>query len=211
MQVIRKKKNEINQFLNKTYQEKGIFLGSALIQHEIDRQQLAILLEANTDILITNNINPELGKRVKSFGSDFYKSIKPNSEKLFSWMDNDYTPFIQSNLHYNKKPDYQEVLDMLDSIAIKKSHFNLDEKMTYYSYIRVFKHNRTQNRKDSQAMSDLIAYKMFLIDVIIMKRNLKRTGVFGKNSFFIGQEELSDFYDKWMSSISPKGKDLLIL
>ena len=121
-------------------------------------------------------------------------------------MDTDYTPFIQGSLQFNKKPDYQEVLDKLDYIAKNEAKFNLDEKMEYYAFSKSFKQSKIKNRTDAQAMSDLIAYKMFLIDKLIMKRNLKNMGVFGKNSFFIGQEELVDYYDKWMNSIAPKGQ-----
>ena len=43
---------QVNTFINSLYKNKGTFLASAHIQHELDRQQIYLMLNENTDLLI---------------------------------------------------------------------------------------------------------------------------------------------------------------
>ena len=67
--------NQVNSMVNEFYKNYGTFLASAVIQHELDRQQLYTLFDEDTKTL--SRINPKLAERVKEFGPDFYKAVKP--------------------------------------------------------------------------------------------------------------------------------------
>ena len=57
--------------VNEFYKNYGTFLASAVIQHELDRQQLYTLFDEDTKTL--SRINPKLAERVKEFGPDFIR------------------------------------------------------------------------------------------------------------------------------------------
>ena len=63
--------NQVNSLLNGFYKSHGTFLSSAIIQHEIDRQQIYTLFDEDTKTL--SRINPKLAERVKEFGPDFIR------------------------------------------------------------------------------------------------------------------------------------------
>ena len=194
----------IDEFLSSIYKNNGTFLGTALLQHEIDRQQFGTFLDCNTDVLITNNINPELGKEIKGYGDEFYASVKPNAEDVYKWLEESYTPAIISLLNFDHVPDGDEVIKRLDFIASDKAGFNTDELIEYYVYTDNFKQNKLKNRTDIQAKSDLIAFKMFILDRLLMYSALKANGVFGKGSYYKNGKGLDKFFPRWMESVQPK-------
>ena len=63
--------NQVNSMVNEFYKNYGTFLASAVIQHELDRQQLYTLFDEDTKTL--SRINPKLAERVKEFGPDFIR------------------------------------------------------------------------------------------------------------------------------------------
>lgn len=199
-------KKAVNDILSSIYKKHGTFLSSVLLQHEIDRQNLKAFLDCNNDLLIENNINPELGKEIKGYGEEFSKTIKPNADEMTDWMKDDYTPTIYSFLRFEKTPNADEVIKKLDHIAAKNAGFDLREQVRYFESSDVYKQKALKERTDTQAKSDLAAYKMFLIDKLIMKETLKNVGVFAFNGFYLKEKkmDLTHFYEKWMDSVKPK-------
>lgn len=197
-------KKAINDILSSIYKENGTFLSSVLIQHEIDCQNLKAFLDCNNDLLINNNINPELGKEIKGYGEEFSKTIKPKADEITTWLTEEYTPTIFKLLQFGKTPNADEVIKKLDHIAAKNAGFDLREQVRYFESSDVYKQKALKDRTDTQAKSDLAAYKMFLIDKLIMKGSLKNSGVFGIGSFKANKMYLNDFYEKWMDSVKPK-------
>lgn len=196
----------INDIINSFYKDKGTFLASALIQHELDRQQLFLLLEEKGNLLTKKGLNPELGKNISEYGSNFYKSVRPAAKKIDNWLDNNYTPKVLGLLYFDHKPSAKEVVEKLDNIAEKKANFNLDDIIDYHTCSDGFKNKSLKNRTDDKAMSELIAYKIFTIDKIIFKKTLENNDVFGRNSYFTKYERLADFYNSWMGTVEPNGK-----
>ncbi len=194
---------QVNTFINSLYQNKGTFLASALIQHELDRQQIYLLLNENTDLLI--RVNPNLGKEVKEIGTDFYKSVRPNAKHVSEWLDKNYTPKLMGLLYFDHKPTAEEVIDRLDDIAENKANFSSDDILKYTIASNSFKRlNKINDKSDDISLSNLIAFKMFMIDKIIFKQTLENNDFFGKDSQFRKYANLEGYYNDWMNCVSPK-------
>lgn len=195
--------NSCNKLLSEIYVGNGTYLGSALLQKEIDIQMLYALITKNTIVVIKNNINPNLGKKINSYGEVFFKTITPNSELIDKWLDK-YTQVINRNLQFDHKPTAEEVNDRLDYIAENKMQFTKEEVAEYYIYADKFLRNGIKYKKDIQSAADLIAFKMFMIDKIAFSKELYGEGVFGKGSFQNNGKIIRDYYSEWMESVAPK-------
>lgn len=194
----------INEALKSIYGSNGVIMGSAVVQHEIDRQMLGVLVDCNTEILTKNNINPELGRKINEIGPKFYNSVRPNGQNFMNYLDNNYTPIVLDLLKSDHKLNGKEAIERMDYIAEKKIGFNLDDIVEYHTYSDSFKRNKLNNRTDDKAMADLTAYKMFLIDRIFLKKVLENKGFFDKQYMFNKYEGLKDYYKKWMESVEPR-------
>ena len=197
-------KEYIDGIINNIYKDNGTYLGSALMQHEINLQQLCSFMSGNHDILIKNSINQDLGRTIKEFGPAFYKTVTPREEKVVNWLMNSYTPQLLKDLEFNHKPTAEEVCIRLDNIAKTKAGFTRDELIEYYALNDEFIYKKLKKKNDTQAMSDLIAYKMFLIDKIVFEKELDRIGVFkAVGRFEKGDYTIFHYYDKWIKSVEP--------
>ena len=194
----------IEGIINNTYIDNGTYIASALMQHEINLQHLCSFMSGNTDILIKNNINPELGKTIKGFGAAFYKSVTPREEMVVNWLINDYSPSVVKNLQFDHKPTAAEVCIRLDNIAKSKAGFTRDELIEYYALNNEFIYKKLKKRNDTQAMSDLIAYKMYLIDKIMFEKELDGIGVFTMvGRFESNKKTIYNYYQEWIKSVEP--------
>lgn len=197
-------KEYIEGIINNVYKDNGTYMGSALMQHEIDLQHLCSFMSGNTDILIKNDINPELGKTIKGFGSAFYKTVTPREEKVIKWLMEGYSPSVINNLKFDHIPTAAEVCKRLDNIANTKAGFTRDEILEYTVFNNEFINRKLNRRNDTQAMSDLIAYKIYLIDKIMFEKEVKGVGILSA----VGRYENSKhtifyYYDKWIKSVEP--------
>ncbi len=195
--------NFVNNKCNNMYTNLGTYLGSVIIQKEIDSQMLIALLKKNTNVVIKNNINPQLGRRIESFGEPFYATITPNADIIKQWIYK-YNSTINSNLQFDHKPTAEEVSDRLDFIAENKCSFTKEEIIHYKVCCNDFLHNHIKDKKGTQAVSDLLAYKMFMIDKLNFAKELYGTGVFGRGSYENGYNTMRDYYNEWMESVEPK-------
>lgn len=101
-----KRVGEVIDYVN----ESGLYQASALMQHEIDCQMFELFITGNTDVIINKGINPELGKKIKSFGPDFFKTVLPVKDDVFEWQSESYSPFILALLKpESKKPSARDV------------------------------------------------------------------------------------------------------
>lgn len=190
----------INDLINNVYDVQGEFLGSALMQHEIDRRALYHFMTGNTKILKTSGINPNLAEKIEGFGPDFYKTIKPKCEMVLDWMFKDYTKALMSNFGFGYKPKAEETIDRLDEIATKKTGFDLDERIEYFTYSNGYKSKVLEGKTDNQSMAKLAAYKMFLIDKLMFIKELDGVSVlYGEGHF----PKLIDYFKEWMESVNP--------
>lgn len=191
--------NFINKKCNDMYNNLGTYFGTAIIQKEIDSRMLIALLQKKTGLIIKNNINPQLGKKIESFGEPFYKTITPNADVITQWLYK-YNAVINNNLKFDHKPTAEEVNDRLDFIAKNKMQFTQEELSEYLIYSDDFLRNKIKNNRGIVAASDLLAFKMFMIDRLAFAKTLYGAGVFGKGSF----EKVQAYYQEWMESVEPK-------
>ena len=197
-------KEYIDGIINNTYKDNGTYLGSALMQHEINLQQLCAFMSGNHDVLIKNSINQNLGKTIKEFGPAFYKTVTPREEKVVNWLMNSYTVQLMKDLEFNHKPTAEEVCIRLDNIAKSKAGLTRDEIIDYTALNNRFIKNKIKMNKDTQSMSDLIAYKMYLIDKIVFEKELDRIGIFkAVGRFENGDYTIFHYYEKWINSVEP--------
>ena len=198
-------KEYIDGIINNIYKDNGTYLGSALMQHEIDMQQLCSFMSGNHDVLIKNNINPEFGKTIKEFGPAFYKTVTPREEKVVNWLMNSYTPNLTNDLQFDHKPTAEEVCIRLDNIAKTKAGFTRDDIIDYTALNNRFIKNKIKMNKDTQSMSDLIAYKIYLIDKIMFEKELGGIGVFKDiGRFEKNGYNILHYYREWITSVDPK-------
>ena len=194
--------NYINDILNNMYKYNGTFLGSAFAQHEIDFQMLYAFITKRHDLLIKNSINSELGKTIQEFGPKFYNTVEPNQDIINNWLEKKYNILLANDLQFDHMPSAKEVCERLDSIADKKAGFTQLEKAVYFMQSDAYIRNYIKT-KDVQSMSDLIAYKMYLIDKTVMEKTMSGFGVFGMGSFENGNLTIKDYYKMWMDSVDP--------
>lgn len=194
--------NQINTIIKDVYNDYGTFAASAQLQHELDRQQLYLLLNQDTNTL--NKLNSKLAKEVKEIGPAFYNGVKNNDvNRITTWLDDEYSPSLIGLLSFDHKPTAKEVIAKIDTIAEKKVNFNFDNVIDYHVFSDGFKKTALGNKTDDLSLSELIAYKIFIIDKIIMEKSLKNSNFFGKNSFFSEHLSLESYYEDWMNTVSP--------
>ena len=128
-------------------------------------------------------------------------------KEVSDWAFDEYTPNLLKDLQFDHKPTAEEVLERLNKIAQENSGFNKDELIDYFVYSDNFKENKIKNKKDTQSQSDLIAYKMFMIDRLVMERILTKAGVIGGANFDTDDLEnpFYRYFEKWMESTQPTG------
>ena len=196
----------IEDKIKTTYEKYGLFLGSALIQHEIDMQQLYALLTANTKVQIKNNINPEFAKEIEKIGPEFFKSITEHKDAAESWAFDKYSPLMRGLLiDFDHKPTANEVDSKLSEIINKYSGLDREEVIDYVVYTDNFNYHRLREEKDNQSLADLTAYKMHVLDLLIMEKQLYGTGIY-RGAYHDGKKHLSVYVEKWLDSVAPKGK-----
>ena len=197
-------KEYIEQFISDVYKGNGIFLGSALLQNEIDVQNLYAFMTNNTKVL-KNGLNPKLGEKIESFGAAFSKTTIPNEKAVFDWVFKTYIPYIKNALSFDHQPTAKEVSERLDLIA-SKIGFDKDDIIDYYVYSDGFVRNKLHNNKTQQNLADYVAHKMFMIDRLFIIKSLRNIGVFGDGSFVKDNKGVNDYYIQWMESAQPKGE-----
>lgn len=196
---------QINTIINDVYNNYGTFLASVQIQHELDRQQLYLLLKQDTKTL--SKINPTLAKEVNEIGPGFYNGVKNNNAaRVEKWLNEEYTPSVLGLLSFNHKPTGEEMIKKLDEIAEKKAGFSVNDLIDYHVDCDYFRDKVLKRKTDNLSMSELAAYKMFAIDKIIIKKTLTNNYFFSDNSYWSKYTGLGTYYKPWMDSVEPKGK-----
>ena len=188
----------VNSFLRDIYENCGTYLASARIQHEIDRQQLYALLDEDTETL--SRINPQLASRVKEIGPSFFNSVKPRAEDFSKWLEEEYSSKILNFLSFDHKPTAEEVLNKLDFIAYNRVSHTEEENYKYYEIFSFYEGRYANILKDNIGVSELIAYKMYMIDSVMFLVCLEKSGVFKKLT------SLESYIDRWIKSSKPDVK-----
>ena len=191
------------KIIDNVYNNNGTYLASAIVQHMIDHMNFSAFLNGKTYILTEND--PKLGKMIEGFGPDFYRSVTPNTEHIIKWLNNEYTPAFFSAIKFNSKPNADEVIKRMDDMAKNNKMFKEQDLAEYLLLTNNYTKQKLKGKTDTQALSDIISYKMCLIDKLIFIRSLDHSGTsYSKESFEHGSNSIRDYFMMWMDSVSPK-------
>ncbi len=194
-------KQYIDNIINNVYKNNGTYLGSAIIQGEIDFQQFGAFIAKNMNLLIKNNIDPPLGNKINSFGPEFFKTL--NSEKQILDLAQAYTQKINEQLKFNHKPSPIEVSDRIDEIVNNSDFLTVDDKIEYYEKYNVYIINK-KKPDNIKSVADIIATKMFTLDRIVYTKILKKYNVFNENQFKDWQNKtMEKYFNNWICTVRP--------
>lgn len=196
-------KNNVEGLLGKIYSLKGTFLGTAYIQHELNTRALLTFVTGNTQLLREKNVAPEFADRIDRHGEEFYKTVKPNAQKVMDWANSKYTQYFVSNLNFDHKPTAEEVLNRLDEIIENQAELSDEEKNTILGISRLYRTNDLKSKKDTQSLSNLIAEKVNLYDTYMFLRELECEGLFDDGYFRFGGKSIGKYFLEWIYKVSP--------
>lgn len=192
----------INGIINSVYKKNGTYLGSAIIQHEINFQQFFTFVSKNTDILINNNINRAYGVTIKSFGPEFFKTMESKENLIMAWANDIYNRELGQQLTFRKIPDAIDVSDRLDLIVQNSDFLTTKDKQQYLqeciNYLELKGPAKNINDK-----SNILARKTYIMDKIVYTRLLKKLNVFSKDQYKNDKARMQDYFISWMSSVRP--------
>lgn len=192
----------INNILNNAYKKYGTYLGSAIVQHEIDFQQFYTFINKNPDILIKKNINKKLGYYVKEIGPELFKTLEGKEPIIKAWANVIYNQKLDQQLEFDKIPSAIEVIDRIDNMVEHSDFLTNKDKKEYYDYCIEYM-QRKGVAKNVREKSDVIARRMYLVDRIIYKRLLKKLNVFSKDQYRNDRATMYSYYISWMHSVKP--------
>ena len=191
------------KIIDNVYNNYGTYLASAIVQHMIDYMNFSAFLNSKTYILTEND--PKLGKMIEGFGPDFYKNVTPFSEHIHKWLNNNYSPLIFFALKFDLKPKADEVIKRLDDMAKNNELFDKKNISEYLILSNNYTREKTNGKIDTQALSDIIAYKMFLFDELMFLNSLDSSGLsYSKGHFEYNHRSIRDYFEMWMDSVSPE-------
>ena len=160
---------QINVIMNDVYKKHGTFMASAMIQHELDRQQLYLLLKQVTKKLA--KINPDLAKEVTEIGDGFYNGIRNNDvDRVEKWLNEEYTPSVLGVLYTDHKPTGEEMIKIIDEVG----------ETTYRDYEELFYTKLIQRKVDFnritqcyiqylQQMEDMNKKQLAIVDIPLIE------------------------------------------
>lgn len=166
----------VKKFLNDTYSNYGTYMGSAIIQSEIDINMFLSFIDGNKEIL-KGFPNGEKLYYEAMIGDT--EKIKTKSEELKKWIQENHAA-VYSPLFYqfDHKPTSQETIDALDEYVKINNHTFENRYWQIYTNPSEEFEKKQQNSNNSivQKRSDLIAYKMYLADMSLFRNLLKSAG-----------------------------------
>ena len=168
--------DDVNTFLNQIYNEYGTYMGSAIIQNQIDYNMFIAFLEGNTELL-KNFPNGEKLYHEAMLGDT--EKIKTKKVAIETWLNNNfadtYSPLFNN---FDHKPTAEETINSLDNYV--KTNTKVFENRYWQIYTNPSEEfgKKLQNSNNSivQKRSDLIAYKMYLADKSLFRNLLKSAG-----------------------------------
>lgn len=198
-------KKYVEGILNTIYKEYGLFMGSALMQHEIDTQQFYAFMTKNTNVLTKNNINPELGKKIESFGPKFFEKITPH-ENLVNWVEEKYTPSIIKNLKTDNTNGANDICEKLNKIAELTKALSEEDVIEYYKECDNFITQKGKKKFNDIDKADFSAFQMFMLDKLILNKLLKLQNVYNSDSPEFDNKNVEYYFLQWMDSVKPSAK-----
>ena len=195
----------VNTVINNVYKNKGLFLGTSLMQHLIDFQQFFAFLTQNADILIKNNINPSLGKQIKSFGPQFFETVEPSAEKILDLADKIHNQEVEKNLDFKHVAGFWDVHKSVNEFVNNSEFLSRDDINKFYDEFCGYLID-IEPKTDLVSSSDILARQMFILDKIAYNKILEKLNIFNNSNFSYDNKNLQDYFNMWMNSVKPDNK-----
>ncbi len=196
-------RKQINGLIDNLYENFGTFLGTAYLQHELNTRALYTFMTGNTQMLRDSINAPKFADEIDSYGEDFYKTVKPNTDEVLKWAIGTYTPYFANILRFDHKPDADEVITKMNDI-IKNDPILLDEEKEMILIMSDNYNNAMLHRKkDIQSRANLIAFKVNLYDTYMFWHELRAAGIYNGDYFTISDKNIKSFYLEWMDKFCP--------
>ncbi|MBE7711097.1 MAG: hypothetical protein E7Z92_03040 [Cyanobacteria bacterium SIG31] len=148
------------------YQNYGSFGEAFLVQTEINK----LALNEFTQIL-------SLQVKEKDLSDEQFNRYIESKLKITSWLEKEFGKVVESKLSRSlfSVPSAEDISLKLDSVIEDPKIFSEEEKLNYYNEVKKFKSQ--QKTSGTQAWSDLIAFKTFIINKIAIDRKIVDLGL----------------------------------
>ena len=195
----------INTVINNVYKTQGTYLGTVFVQHIIDFNQFFAFLTENTDVQINNNINPKLGREIKKFGPQFFRTLEPYAEDILDTADKMHNEKLEEALGFDHIPGLWETYDRVKNIISSSDILTTSEILDFLSTYKKYLDNK-EKTTDIEESANILARKIFIYDKMVYNKVLQKFSVFDNRQFKNGDKTMQDYFDMWMDSVKPESK-----
>lgn len=191
----------VNDLLSKIYTTNGSYLGSAMVQQNIDVNMFLAFLDGNVDIL-------------KRFDEDAYnkidrdamKKVVEKSEPIKQWLNENYFKAYNEPLgQFDHMPEAEEV-DRALSDYVENDPNKLFGKMhvaaSRYANNTFFDALQKSNMDIVQKNTCFIAYKISTADYLLFKHLLEGAGLYSGYD----DRQVLDNFNEFMRVVQPKAQ-----
>lgn len=168
----------IKNFTNDAYLNYGTYMGSAIVQSQIDVNMFLAFLDGNKEVLKNFPDGDALYKAASAEGG--LELVKTKSEEIKKWILENYEAIYSPLFNkFSYKPNAEETINALDEyVRVNNRTFENRYWQVYTNPSEQFQ-LKQQNISKSivQKNSDLIAYKIYLADMSLFRNIMKKFGL----------------------------------
>lgn len=194
-------KQYVNNLISNIYTKNGSYLGSAMVQQNIDVNMFLAFLDGNIEIL--KRFDEEAYNKIDR---DAMQKVVEKGEPIKQWLNENYfNVYNQPFGQFDHMPDAFEVENALTEY-IKKNPYNLFEKED----ITVFqlkiedyaKELNKSNLNQTQRFSNMLAYEINQADYLMFFNLLNKVGI------SVGHKDLAQLknYHAFIDAVAPVTK-----
>jgi len=168
----------VDTMLAETYRTYGTYMATVIIQHQIDYNMFLAFVNGDSWMLKQFPNNNARHKAAVSGDNTMMRTKKAN---IMVWMDSNYVNlYTRLFSQFDHKPMADELVDALDKY-VEKNEFNTfggDYNNDYVVPSEAFKRQQDKsNQSQEQKASDLVAYKIYLADMMLFRQLISSVGV----------------------------------
>lgn len=188
----------VNDLLSKIYTTNGSYLGSAMVQQNIDVNMFLEFLDGNVEILKRFDENA-----YNKIDRDAMKKVVEKSEPIKQWLNENYFNAYYIPLgQFDHLPEFQEVSRALDKY-VKDDPYELFGENHFSQYVYAINASSGTLKQDNtnaiQRQSDLISCKISAADGLLFKNLLEKAGIYkGFDDILVFEN-----FNKFMVTVRP--------
>ncbi len=191
----------MNDFLSMNYNKYGSYLGSAIIQQNIDLNMFLYFLDGNIEIL--KRFDEEAYNKIDR---DAMKKVVEKSEPIKQWLNENYFKAYNEPLgQFDHMPEAEEV-DRALSDYVENDPNKLFGKMhvaaSRYANNTFFDALQKSNMDIVQKNTCFIAYKISTADYLLFKHLLEGAGLYSGYD----DRQVLDNFNEFMRVVQPKAQ-----